>query len=406
MTPRSVPRLPALAVLLAATSCGEDGPPSSGAGFAARDSAGIAIAENRGEPGGLVVLDGQPRLDLGVAEGDPAAQFTEIVGAAITSHGELVVADAGPSELRFFDADGAHVRTVGGQGEGPGEFVALARLATRGDSLIAWSQRGFRFSVFEEDGSYLGMTPPGAFYVGLMGDGTLISYDVVSREMPDPGTVSRSFGLLRRHIPGGETADTIIRFEMNDRYVHDVVPGFSERMFGRNTAIVYGDELITVADNDRWELRRARSDGTIAMVVRWDRPARPVTPADVSRYIETRREQYGDDPRAGMFMQTLVDQPPPDRMPAFGRSGLLRGDLPYAFESETGDLWILDYVAFPDEAETWRVFDADGRLYASVRLPPGVEVAWVGRGSLVAVGLDELDVPHVVVYDLPDFSDG
>jgi hypothetical protein len=144
-----------------------------------------------------------------------------------------VIANAGTHELRFFDRSGSFIRSVGGQGEGPGEFTALGSIALRGDSLVAYDRRSLRFTVFDRDGEYVGTTPPGDTFVGLLADGTLISYRVTTSGMPDPGTVTRSRGLLLRHAPGGTEPDTIVRFAMNDRYVHTEIPGFSERVIFR-----------------------------------------------------------------------------------------------------------------------------------------------------------------------------
>jgi hypothetical protein len=124
-----------------------------------------------------------------------------------------------------------------------------------------------------------------------------------------------------------------------------------------------------------------------------------VTGPDVEAYIDASGARYDDDPRREMFDRTLRDQPPPATMPAFGRSGLLRAGLPTVLRGSVGDLWVLEYVAFPGQPQAWSVFDPDGRLTRTVILPPGVELAHVGSDVLIAVTLDALDVEHVLVYD-------
>ncbi|MFV1988672.1 MAG: 6-bladed beta-propeller [Gemmatimonadota bacterium] len=388
-----------LAVALFIAGCAGPTTTPPGASFTARDSAGVQIAENSGEPPITLTVDGPPRLDIGVAEGDPMLQLSRVVGAVFTGAGELVIANAGTSELRFFDASGSFVRTIGRQGEGPGEFTALGSIFVRGDSLVAYDRRTLRFTIFDREGELVGTTPPGDTFVGLLGDGTLISYGVTTRGMPDPGSVTRSSGILLRHPPDGSQPDTIVRFAMNDRYVHTEIPGFSERMFGRTTELVFGDDGVLIADNDRYELREVRVNGSVARLTRWDRPNRPVTSVEVDAYLERAAARYGDDPRAEMFGQTLRDQPPPAMMPAFGRSGLIRTARPAVFRSAAGNLWVLEYVAFPDDPETWQVFDQEGRLRGAVVLPHGVEITSVGAGGLVAVRRDDLDVEHVLVFD-------
>lgn len=52
--------------------------------------------------------------------------FQRIVSVARGEEGNLVVADAGWGEIRVFDSGGEHVRTIGREGEGPGEFQSLS----------------------------------------------------------------------------------------------------------------------------------------------------------------------------------------------------------------------------------------------------------------------------------------
>lgn len=398
--------IPCLVLGAAYAACGPVGETNDPTGFTVRDSAGIQIAENRGVPPESIVVDGAPRLDLGVADGAPMFQFSGIVGAAINSDGEIVVANAGTAELRFFDRDGTFLRSVGRRGEGPGEFVALASLFLRGDSLVAHDRRSWRFTVFDPTGEFIGMTPPGGLFLGLLGDGTLIGYDVTTREMPEPGSVTRSRGILLRYEPDGTASDTIATLEMNDRYVHTEIPGFSERMFGRTTQFLFSDDRILLADNAAYEFRELRPDGSVARVIRRDRPLRPVTDPDVTAYIARAGARYGDDPRREMFDRTLRDQPPAASMPAFGRSGLIRTELPPVQQSATGDLWVLDYVAFPEEPETWNVFDHRGHLRGTVVLPPGVEIAHIASNEIIAVTRDGLDVEHVLLFDFSGFDTG
>ncbi len=104
-----------------------------------RDSAGIAIVENVAVSRGTAAwrFVEPPVVELGVLEGQPAHQFSQVVGATRLSDGRIAVADGGSKELRFFDTNGRHLVSVGGPGEGPGEFRFLYSLdRLPGDTLI------------------------------------------------------------------------------------------------------------------------------------------------------------------------------------------------------------------------------------------------------------------------------
>jgi hypothetical protein len=57
----------------------------------------------------------EPLVDIGVADGDAAYQFGRVAGALRLADGRIVVADEQANHLRYFDAAGRHLRTVGGQ---------------------------------------------------------------------------------------------------------------------------------------------------------------------------------------------------------------------------------------------------------------------------------------------------
>jgi hypothetical protein len=121
-----------------------------------RDSAGIEI---RTYPAAILdhpaprQLAPVPEVVIGVVEGPAAYQWTRPVAAVRLAGGGFVVAEQSPGQLRLFDAEGTHVRTVGGAGEGPGEFRRLTGLARLpGDTLLAWDPGSLRLSWFTPEG--------------------------------------------------------------------------------------------------------------------------------------------------------------------------------------------------------------------------------------------------------------
>jgi hypothetical protein len=121
-----------------------------------RDSAGITIVESFalawGTGDGWHLLD-KPTLRIGAVEGDPPYLLLDVRSALRVADGTIVVANAGTEELRFFDASGRFLRTAGGQGGGPGEFMNLVWVYPYGgDSLVAWDDDPPRIAIFDERG--------------------------------------------------------------------------------------------------------------------------------------------------------------------------------------------------------------------------------------------------------------
>ncbi|MGH7445961.1 MAG: hypothetical protein ACRELT_00275, partial [Longimicrobiales bacterium] len=107
--------------LLAACGAGDVATPPA----TVRDSAGIAIVENVYPDSAAVqwwTLEQPPRLDIGGAQAEEAYSVYQVGGALRLSDDRIVVTNGGAADVRYYSADGEHVRTSGRRGDGPGEF--------------------------------------------------------------------------------------------------------------------------------------------------------------------------------------------------------------------------------------------------------------------------------------------
>ena len=78
----------------------------------------------------------QVGLELGVADGTGADVFGSIRSITVGDDGEVFVLDAMAQEVRVFDGNGAHLRSFGRRGEGPGEFGYADGLALDPDGRV------------------------------------------------------------------------------------------------------------------------------------------------------------------------------------------------------------------------------------------------------------------------------
>lgn len=125
-----------------------------GACTLAHDESGPRIVENTLASGwqstGQWTLDEDLRLF-----GPPGGYFGAIGALATDSRDNIYVLDGFAQEIHVFDSGGAHLRTLGGQGEGPGEFRMAQGLAMGpGDSLWVTDPMTRRYSVFSPDGGF------------------------------------------------------------------------------------------------------------------------------------------------------------------------------------------------------------------------------------------------------------
>lgn len=106
-------------------------------------------------------------LRLGTIDSEGPQTFGSIASITVDDRGRLWVLDSQASELRVFGRSGDHVRTVGREGSGPGEFTRPVRadVGPEGRIWVMDPQNG-RLSVFDSAGTYIeGIQAPGGFVI-------------------------------------------------------------------------------------------------------------------------------------------------------------------------------------------------------------------------------------------------
>ena len=96
-------------------------------------------------------------LRIGSAtEGGPDA-FGDAAFATVDALDRLWIVDSQANEVRVFDGEGRFVRTVGGRGEGPGEFMGLGGVLHGPDGEM-WAEDDLldRYEIFDTAGARIG----------------------------------------------------------------------------------------------------------------------------------------------------------------------------------------------------------------------------------------------------------
>lgn len=399
-----------LAALVLA-GCGAGEPVASGA--VVRDSAGVAIVENaspewrRGEEWRLAAA---PEVEIGVVEGESAYQLHDVVDAARLSDGRIVVLNAGTHELRYYDAEGRHLVSVGGEGGGPSEFRRPSHLfRLPGDSLLVVDASNQRLSLHDSEGRYV--TSRRAPYVhGRLADGTLIQRVPIrdGHAPPAEGYARDSVALVRidlaelasapapvdRRHTASALGDTIVRMPGGEFFrIMLVGDGIIQLMnnpapYGRQHQLVVAGERIYTGTGDRYEIAVHRPDGTLERLIRRQVENRPVTGELVDRFRERALEDAQSDQRRRQVEQFLADAPFPETLPSYRSMNV----------DAAGNLWVERYRAPGEEPAVRDVFDPEGRWLGAVELPAGLRVLEIGEDYVLGVARDEFDVEYVRLY--------
>jgi len=397
--PKDLLQSPVLAaVLLAAATCGGEAPGQGS--VTVRDSAGITIVESRAPRWGQGEewrVDPEPLLDLTTTGSSPEHhEFEWVTDLVTTPDGGLALAESGWKEVRFYDARGHHVRTVGREGEGPGEFDRINDLLElAGDSLGAEDNWMRRLTIYDAQGEL----------------GRIVSFlDVDTRDLfplPDGGFLAHvaAFSLMDEEIEGGlqrqpspivrldalgEVRDTVAvgaGFEHVVIVVDGEVAGDAGPLFRKSDHMEVRDGKLYVGAADSLSYEMRDTDGRLLRLVRVPGFDLSVPP----EMIEARRERLRAS-RNPIFREIDRQTPDPTSLPAYS-------DL---VVDELGNVWLEAFLSLEqqDEPRRWRVFDPEGAWLGEVLLPPRFTVFGIGRHRILGARRDELDVAHPQVLAL------
>jgi hypothetical protein len=393
-------------LLLPLAACEAAGGESS-SGFAARDSAGIQIAESTApawSDGQGWTLSAKPTLDIGVVEGAPEYQFTRVTGALRLADGRLAVANAGSQEIRFYDAAGKYLRTAGGQGGGPGEFRGLGAIQLlRGDSIFAFDIMQQRLSVFTPEGDFvrsasLERTPDGGmpFATGALRDGSLVARVIGTAGGATDGLQRRSETYFH-YSADGKMLDTLSVQPGSERFVQTQSGGgdimsmsITTPLFGHTQLASVNGERAVFGDNESYELAVYTPDGALERLVRRRQEPRPVTDDALEALLKTRLDRISDPGRRQTMERSYREIPHPSTMPSY--EAILLDD--------GGNLWVHEFQPTPVTPPAWTIFDPEGRMLGSVSLPDRFRPMQIGNDFVLGVWSDDLDVQHVRMYRL------
>jgi hypothetical protein len=397
-----------VAVLLAGCGAADADPDLT----SVRDSAGIAIVENEWPDSADIawwVIDSPPLADIGGEDGGEAYALYQVSSAARLADGRIVVANGGGGDVRYFAEDGEHLRTSGRRGGGPGEFQRPGQIfVAAGDTVLVADPFVRRISVLDPQGTFvreLATTAAGGDVAGFFSpterfeDGTLLgirsfSPDMNSTEVqrPDMAVVIMSPSGEQdtlMTIPGSEMRLTIRRRAAGSG--PDAIGSISigRPPFRKSTSYAVGNASLYVGTQDAAEVRVHGRDGTLRRIVRTGATLRPVTPDDVSAWIDYEVADL-DPEQQQQRRDALSADPPGDVIPPYGSIEVDRA----------GNLWIADFDTRVAPRGRWTVYDPEGRILARVQLPPGINIQEIADDYVLGIVRDELDVEHVRLYTL------
>lgn len=368
-----------------------------------RDSAGVRIVENlapvwSADTPAWRVAD-TPSVVIGEEEGRGPYLLSRVSDALSLGDGTIVVADGASLELRWFDPDGRHVRSVGRRGGGPGEFTLFSRLLrTSADSIAMLDIRASRVTLVGPDGGLGAIVPLQAAMPGLpspvyrYADGRLL----ITSGVPGERRAGEVFqDSLRFAVFDAEGREATVLFDVPGarRLVTEVggVRTFPFLPFEGLSSFA-ADETRVFEGSGRDRRVDVRSvAGVVTGSIRWGGPARRVPAEYVARYREDALAVAARNPNTRpMIERYFADVQWPDSLPAYRRLVV----------DDARNLWVEAFRPNWEREPTWLIFDPGGRWLGELGTPPGFRPTHIAVDRIVGVHTDELGVERVQVYAL------
>lgn len=386
-------RVLVLAGLIVAVGCGE----GEGGGTVVRDSAGVTIVENNpagpawGE-GGWRIADA-PLVSVGDEEAPVGyAPLRGITHAHLLPSGELAVADGEGAQILIYGPGGEFRRTVGRNGDGPGEFrYPYFVYSHRGDSLLVFNLY-HGVLVYDGEGRFGRSFVPGGLAgesqgvpKGAFGDGTLLFMQhQFGPPPPEPGVRRSEVALVRVDLTGA----VVQNFGL---FEEQTVNSGSQQeyLYGPWGHMTAGPDALWYSPGDRVEVERhALADGSLRLI-RLPLPSRAVTPADVEAERAILMDRYRGRPEERWIERAYAN---PLTAPFFPAHGSLIVD-------DSNYLWVSEYRSRVERVPTpWHAFDPEGRYLGAVVMPAGLYVDQIVGDRVVGRHTDEDGVQTARVY--------
>lgn len=348
-------------------------------------------------------LSPEPTLVIG-EDGTPEGEFHRISTVLALPGDEIAVVDNGHREIRVFATTGAHLRSIGRPGEGPGEFSSIGWAEVDHDTLVVYDVGQRRATMFGLDGTVhttvLLRHEGGTGFIfcrARAADGRwvittpLAAARLVDQNAPPPSGVLRdTIGVGFLPATGAGSVEIAMRTPSHSAIT---VPGQNMVMRGRFAAdlqVLRVGRRIVVANPDsatlhlfdegRLEERRA----TLGV------PRRPLVAAEVDRLREQALEQSGS-PRGRLAIEASYSREAlPAHLPVFAS----------ALPDGADQLWLEEWTQDNAAPARYLVVGLEGSWRASVAMPPRFKLTAVGPDWVLGVHRDADDVQRVMRYGL------
>lgn len=350
-----------------------DGPTAWG------DSAGVELVET----GRFSGEDGSPG-ELGQPQ-----------SIAVDGEGRIYVVDSKPAVIKVFSPEGQLIRTIGREGEGPGEF-RIGFIAVQGDRLVLHDPRIGRTSVYDTSGTFLKSWNSSCCYwsdILIDRENRIYIPSIVTDRKPgNEEDTPRGIPYVRWSLEG-KVVDTIwVPRRESGKYWSVTAKRGGKAVMSMSTNIPFTPSLLHALHPDGgfvygwtggYELVRSTTGPDSARVFGRAWSPEPITDEQRRAQVESRIKEASADYGEATVREAFQLADVPATLPAFGS---LRVD-------PTGRVWAQRYHLADTTRTYFDVFDPAGAYLGLVSAPVRINLwgmqAWTREGVVALIEDDE-----------------
>ena len=369
----------------------------TGGGVLSRPAAAQVLVENSLESAWTTTAEWTLAEDLRVS-GPPGGYLSMVIAVAADSRDNIHILDYVTQEIHVFDPVGGFLRTLGGQGDGPGEFRdALGPAIAPGDTLWVADQRAPRYSIFGPDGTFVGTrTRRGASSGGARAERCTIARDGSYMEWLTRYPKEEKTGdmadidLLHFHpvrvSRNAEEQDTLPHLEFTQQMADMPSVGMRRPVyFGpdlRRALGCSGDLWFALSGEYRLYRRTLEGDTTLVATLDGVRPA-AIDEADRDE-VRAMFQRRPNPALMGDYLRAL-----PDKKPV----------IINIFVDGAGHVFVIPETSRVDAGKVIDVFGEDGVFVGRLDVPDSVQlnpgVVYATEEYFLFAGQDDAGTPYV-----------
>ena len=338
-------------------------------------------------------------LRLGDESAGDTILFGSISQIVVNGRGDIIVAENNPFLIHSLGSDGIYLGSVGGQGQGPGEYRFFSGpVIGPADSVYLWEMATSRVLVYDPDDfswvRTIAVESDGekqvSSLIGVIENGLIVAKSRAPFSQSDDGSWRINddyhYELTKVNPNGSYEADlfgTVAGREMMYNIQGNGSVKFAIVPFGRSPAWTVGpDDMLYYGWSDAIEITLVSADRSTREVISYEHDPVPITKAEMDEL----------QPWDALFREILAAQGPHEAKPAFKTFVV----------DEKGRVWI--ELNTPEDAiqAEWLILNRESQAVGSATLPVAVNLEVIRGGYAYGRYQQRGEAPMVVVYEIQE----